>query len=64
MGSEAACSAKMEQRRGTNCGFEVKLCGVTGSEVLVPIASCGVGGEVGRSERRDFVGSKGSLCTN
>jgi hypothetical protein len=47
-----------------NWGLDVKFCGVTGREEAVPIASWGVGGFVGRSERSDFVGSKGSLCTN
>lgn len=61
MGSEAACSARMEDSSGTNCGFDVKFWGVTGRELAVPMASCGVGGVVGRRERRDLVGSKGSL---
>lgn len=49
---------------GRNSGFASKLCGVTGSEVVVPIASWRVGGSVERSERRDLDGSSGSLCTN
>jgi hypothetical protein len=64
MRSEGACSAKTLLRRGMNCGFGVKDCGVTGTAEVVPIASWGVGGLVGRRERRDFEGSKGSLCTN
>ena len=61
MRSWGACSANTEDRRGTNSGFEVKFCGVTGSEEAVPMDSWGVGGFVGRRERRDFVGSIGSL---
>jgi hypothetical protein len=60
MGSVDACSAKTEERRGRNCGLDVKFCGVGGNEVTVPIASCGVGGVVGSSDRRDLVGSMGS----
>lgn len=64
MGSWGACSANTLDSNGTNWGFDVKFWGVTGVEVAVPMASCGVGGVVGRRERRDFVGSKGSLWTN
>lgn len=64
MGSEEAYSAKMEERSGRNCGLEVKFCGVAGREVVVPTASWGVAGVVGRSERMDLVGLNGSLCTN
>lgn len=53
-----------EERSGTNCGLEVKFWGVAGREVVVPMASWGVGGVVGSSERRVLVGSKGSLWTN
>lgn len=42
----------------------MKECGVTGSAEVVPIESWGVGGVVGRRERMDFWGSKGSLWTN
>ena len=47
-----------------NWGFGVKDCGVTGSAAVVPIARWGAGGDVGRRERRDFEGSKGSVWTN
>jgi hypothetical protein len=64
MGSRSTFSARTEDTMGRNSGFAWKLCGVTGSEVVVPIASWGVGGSVERSERRDLEGSIGSLWTN
>lgn len=41
----------------------VKDRGVTGREVQVPIASWGVGGVVGRRERRVLVWSRGWVWT-
>lgn len=44
-------------------GLEVKLLGVTGKAVVVPMASWGVAGSVGRSDNKDLLGSKGCLWT-
>lgn len=48
---------------GRKAGFEVKLLGVTGREVLVPMASWGVAGSVGSRDSRFLLGSKGCLWT-
>jgi hypothetical protein len=45
-------------------GFGVKVWGVGGREVQVPMASFWFGGEVGRSVRRDVAGSMGWGWTN
>jgi hypothetical protein len=42
-----------------NCLFSVKLLGVGGSDVAVPMAREGLGGVVERSERMDLLGSTG-----
>lgn len=42
-----------------NWGFSWKVSGVGGMVVVVPIASSGVGGEVGRRERMDRLLSRG-----
>lgn len=51
VGSESTCLRRTDWSRRRKPGFSVKLAGVGGIAVVVPSASSGVGGSVGRSER-------------
>jgi len=54
-GSCVAWSCTTEFRTSRKCGFSVKVSGVGGRVVVVPIARWVFGGEVGRRVRMDVL---------